>query len=576
MIDYFAHVSALRACLAAIQSAPPTDPAAPLAVSAALADAHHEPGAAILGALVDHLLQYSEAKTSKEIGILSQAAALFKNALSIMAQIEAARASLEAGLTTPTAPGVLAAYNTALTALPNIATAVQNLQVQLQTFQTNFSGNWMLPVGQEQGASVAQWAWRDVFLARRTTAFVASAQASATTTRQKAFAIGALGGAVGNLFGSAYLNTVVRGPRRSHELRHRLAAYSVGAWLRDNEPQYAGSLTAIRNALTFGQQGTPALPADIKTLAEATLGQAYPAGTAALPNLDEGYKNLMQHLSLLGDFTLPPVPPPMNNTLTGAVLKTQDLILGDDNIHPGGSGLGTNNPGIGAHESAGAVCGELLLWLIWPPQWVAALDNALSGGGSSGSPGVTAARLETISQSPAALGAINRVYGMSFSFWKALAAGRFALVLRGLLYPDSDDLSNPTFTQFLSVPPASSSYPLLPMPSSDDGTSWPTSAVETPATLAASFSTGASPLTFLTGPDFSVAAASPTLWVGMIEVPGSGKLATEWSPQLKIDWTANFNLDSDRGFLAPCWALGSGSAITNPPVVTNTLSYTAI
>jgi hypothetical protein len=249
-------------------------------------------------------------------------------------------------------------------------------------------------------------------------------------------------------------------------------------------------------------------------------------------------------------------------------LHTNDLILGHDNIHPAGSGLGTNNPGIGTHESAGAVCEELLLWLIWPFQWAAAVANALGGGSGAdgGDDEVDEAELVTVSQSPAALAAINNLYGMSLSFWQALAAARTALVLRGLLYPDTDDLSNPTFTQFLSIPHPSGNYPLLPMPSTDDGTGWPTTAVEKPATSPSPYVAAASPLTFLTGPTHSVSAQSGALWIAMIEHAGTDDRPGSDNP----------NLDSDRGFSARCWALAPGTSITSQPVIANTLSYTAI
>ena len=426
----------------------------------------------------------------------------------------------------------------------------------------------MAPVGQQRNKPVAEWAWRDVFMARRTTAFVADAQAQTTSPRQRAFALGALAGAAGNLFGSAYLNSVVGGPRRSHQLRHRLAAYSVGAWLRDNEPALSTTLTDIRVALTFGQSGTPTLPPDLKAIIRGALLKAYPTGTVGMPDLDAGYSNLMEHLNSLGAFTLPPVPQPMNNALTSEMIKTQNFpfTLGDDNVHPAGSGLGTNNPGIGANENAGAVCEEILLYLIWPPQKWMALVNKIDGGSSAGeATGVSASQLVALSQSAAAMSAIANLYSLSMGAWDALAASRTVLVLRGLLYPDPNDLSNTTFTQFQAIPSSRGEYPLLPMPSSDDGTSWPASPLERPATLPSPYSAFASPLTFLTGHPYSVSSLCRTLWEDMIEHPGSDRTYSE-----------NLDLDGDRKFLAPCWMLPSGAAITSPPVDTITLSYAEI
>src|SRR6202044_262457 len=165
------------------------------------------------------------------------------------------------------------------------------------------------------------------------------------------------------------------------------------------------------------------------------------------------------------------------------------------------SGIGTNYPGIGAHESAGAVCLTLLAWLLWPTSWIAAVDNALSGSATGPDPSFdeSQAGLTANSESPVALSALSSLFGLEMSFWQALAAARTALVLRGLLYPDPDDLSNPTFAQFLSVPHGTGPYPLLSMPSTDDGTEWPTSAAEIPATSPSPFVIAASPLTFLTG-----------------------------------------------------------------------------
>lgn len=407
-----------------------------------------------------------------------------------------------------------------------------------------------------------------VFLARRTTAFVAAAQSAATTARQKAFAVGAFAGAAGNVLGSGYLNAVVGGPRRSHQLRHRLAAYSVGAWLRDNQLLLAGTLDSLQKALAFSASGTPSLPADLETLMKDALHKAYPSGTAAIPDLNTGYTNLLDHLKLLGQFTLPPVPAPLNSTLTGE-LMIESITLGADNIHPAGSGIGTNYPGIGPHENAGAVCETLLAWLFWPPAFIIAVDNALGGDSADPSIGTGEDALEAASTSPAALAAMGSLYGAALLAWQALAAARSALVLRGFLYPEPDDLTNPTFAQFFSIPATVHPYPAVPGPAADDGTTWPASALEQPATSPSPFSVSGSPVTFLTGTTDSVSSFTPTLWIDMIEYPGV-------EPGKRRGSIGNLNLDSDRSFAAPCWALAPGTHITDEPVNLVTLTYNAI
>jgi hypothetical protein len=567
MIDYFSHVSALRVCLQALKTSPPTDPAHKKAVPEALDAAAAQPGAAILGTLVDHLLQYSQSATSVEIGILTKAAALFADGLSILNKFAAIRPGLETGVTTPNAPGALAAYNAALAELPGLQTDLQNIYTKLEAFQATFSVNWIAPVGQQQGTPVLQWDWRDVFLARRTTAFVASTQKLAATSRQLAFAVGTLAGAAGNIIGSGYLNAVVGGPRRSHTLRHRLAAYSVGAWLRDNEHALASTLADIRQALTFGETGTLTLPSDLKTLAHDALEKAYPTGTQPLPDLETGYTNLMEHLKLLGEFTLPPVPAPMSNALTSKMIQAGVSPGVIDLVGGAVSGIGTNYPQIGSHENAGGVCLTLLSWLFFPPSLVIAIDDALGGGeGPDPSVGVSSSGLTAIGSSVSGLSAVNSLYGLATSFWQALAAARTALVLRGLLYPNPDDLSSPTFAQFVSIPGIlTRGYPLLSMPATDDGTAWPTSAIETPVQIPAPFAVSSAPSVFLTGATDSVSATSSKLWEDMIEFPGRD-----------LPGSANLNLDADRGFAAHCWALDAGSTITTPPVLTTALPYTGI
>ena len=570
MIDYFAHVSALHVSHGAIANSPL---ASQKPVSEALSAVSAQPGSAILGALVDHLLQYAQAPTSVEIGLLKKTATVFAEARTMLNKLAAVRLSLETSMAAPTAPGALAAYNAAASELPAIATDFQNLTAKFQTLQAGFPNNWLAPVGQQLNQPVAEWAWRDVFLGRRTTAFVAKTQELATTTRGKAFAFGAFAGAAGNLIGSAYLNSVVGGPRRSHTLRHRLSAYSVGAWLRDHEPQYAGTLADIRSALLFGQSGTPALPSDLKALLQAALQQSYPSGTPALPNLETGYTHLLEHLGLLGDFSLPAAPAPPNNTVAGNIV-TQGLTLGSNslllqNVASNTTSFGQNTPLIGSHESAAGVCEQILVWLAIPIfSWIYSIDVALGGGqGATGSPDLSSTGdLVTLSQSPTGLSGINSLYSLALNAWQALAAARTVMVLRGLLYPDNDDLNNPTFTQFLSIPSDTKNYPLLAMPSSDDGTSYPTSGLETPPTSSSPFAFGAKPQIFLNGSaNASVLALSSTMWEDMNLYPGSDR-----------PWSGNHDLDADRGAGALCWALAPGASITSLPVNITNLAYSAI
>jgi hypothetical protein len=557
MIDYFTHVAALQVFLQATTNQPPADDQQFFAESRN--DAENEPGAALLGALVDHLLQYAQPQTAAELDTLSGAAALFQRGLTIFGALSDAREKMETALLNPAAHDALANANTARNRLPQLSADSERLREDIQAYQARYSGRWLAP--------------RDVFLARGTTLFLVKAKERAQTAKQRAFTLGALAGAAGNLLGSAYLNAVVGGPRRSHRLRHRLAAYSVGAWLRDNEPLLAGGLDTLRTSLAFGQTGTPVLPAELKGFLADTLHDAYRTGPAPLPDLDLGYRNLLAHLSLLDDFPLPAQPAPLSDKIVKLAMKA-NAYGGDyafaEAAAPPPSGLSGNFPGIGAHESADAVCLTILSW-AWPPYAYEALKDLFGSSDSGTGEKVdwNAQALTDASHSPPALRDMQTLYGYQTSAWQALSTARTALVLRGLLYPGPEDfLGNSTFQQFVAVPVNLGLYPLLPMPDSDDGTTWPASSPELQPTDASHYDAGTGPLVFLTTHHiYSVFHSSSALWEALIEHP-NGQSGQEFWPTGK-----NYNLDGDRGFQWLCWTTAS---ITSQPVGFTLLDFEEI
>jgi hypothetical protein len=298
-------------------------------------------------------------------------------------------------------------------------------------------------------------------------------------------------------------------------------------------------------------------------------------------------------LKLLQEFPVPPVPAALNNILTQKILgiglvpgtvgiqggpKSTSGGAGSSGSSGGSTSLGGSSPAHGSGVDWGKVCGTILLVVsIIGILCTGYAQNASnypgkgSGELTAGTPvgeSVTLRQLEEISQTPDGLSTINSVYGTQLTAWQALAASRLALVLRGLLYPDPSDLGDPTFSQFLAIPrlPGFEAwYPSLPMPSPDDGTSWPTSGLEAPATLSSPYGSPSSPAAFLTDPTVdSVYSLSPNQWVRMAEeIPGFTPLV-------------NYNLDADRGYPATCWKLAPGASITDPPVLTVTLNYNEI
>ena len=409
MIDYFAHASALQVFLLSLKSSLPADEQE--FVARALDDAENEPGSALLGALVDHLLQYAQPDTAAELDVLREASSLFQRGLTLYDQLSGIRDTLEDCLTNPAKTGAPARYDKATADLTKLSADVPDLQDKLTAFQASYSGRWLVPVGQQLDAPVSQWYWRDVFLARCTTLFLVTAKKMAQqqpSARQLAFALGTLGGAAGNLLGGAYLNEVVGGPRRSHRLRHRLAAYTVGAWLRANEPGLAGTLDSIRTTLAFGQDEPSTLPADLKDILTAALQETYPHGTAPLPDLDLGYRNLLLHLSLLDGFTVPAIPQAVNVVLTerasGYGNDTFGEAVEDDS---GPSWIATQ------WDDAKKECGKIVDWFEHAADTIGHLF-------SSPDPepvGTSQQALQAKSQSAEILGQFSTLYGLQFSAW---------------------------------------------------------------------------------------------------------------------------------------------------------------
>ena len=101
----------------------------------------------------------------------------------------------------------------------------------------------------------------DVFLARRTDAFVRTVYRRALDPALRSFAFGVLSSYHGNACGSAYLEQVVGGPRRSHRFRNRVARNAIGSWFAQTRPEvnaaYAIPPTSYASAATPRPQRYP-------------------------------------------------------------------------------------------------------------------------------------------------------------------------------------------------------------------------------------------------------------------------------------------------------------------------------
>jgi hypothetical protein len=439
--------------------------------------------------------------------------------------------------------------------------AVNSLAAGLQAIRSQIEGlNFIPRHGQDLDEPVGDWDWRDIALSRRTGAFVTNLvkQASASgSARQLSFAFGALSAYGANVVGSSYINGTAGGSRRSHGLRFRTASYTVGSYLLQQLPTLTMPLATMRTAISFGSPNSPALPSELNDLLMAAAKVAYnKPGLPALPDFRAAYKNLMEHLRLLDSFGDLPVPTPIDSTLQQQLdtLYTQsDPPYGPSPSSQQGSGFTFSSIPKWA-DVLTALCfifADLNYWeeTVHP---ATGIDPYITDNEDS----------LTTTAGPFS---VDVLFKMHCSLYDLAASGRSFLARTGLLYPTTDDLLDPTFQQFLSLPASSgvSTFPHQRLQDASLFLTYPTTPVEDPATSATQFMAGDLPTAIIEGSsgarNDSVAVILSQLWGN----PLGNREASE----------ENLNLDADRGYGFSCWALAAGTSINDDPVVTTVLGY---
>jgi hypothetical protein len=568
VIDYWAHSACLDAFLAGLSGGAGEQDLRDRLLPAASADRE----ATMLGALVDHLVHHSE--TDAELGLVRQAAQLWKKALTVYATVSTARDDIEAALLDPVNPVSVERFNKAAAQLVDLQGDLGALQSQIAAQHAALAPIPYLraPHPRQQSLDIASWSFTDRFLARRTAAFLGELVHSAPDDRTMAFAAGAVASFVGNGFGSAYLGAVVGGPRRLHRVRDRLARNTVGAWLAVHRG--LPSLTDLADLVSFGAAaGNETIPAPTRQALQDALAAAYP-NLSPFPDLDIGLRRMTEHLRLLDSFELPPLPkllaPKLGATLTvgpgspGGGVKPQ--AYGDD---PGGPAV-TTQPGTGdKSSSSGAICLAILAVVTL---LIAALiicigllttegkctpkrvwETIVGAGGDNDPP--TAATAQTL---VAAAGSgdgaqlVKEFTKVQGAIWQGLSQARTFLATIGLIYPTPTQLSTPLFQQFASTPNVGAGvWPRREPPDEFDSyTDAPTTPVEQPA--------GNSPMPPQVDPGYIVD-----------QLPG-------WIGELVIhffDEPVNMDLDADRGLRHRCWDLQPGTHITDQPLSVRLLAY---
>lgn len=353
MLDYHAHVAALMQLRTRLDNelAGMTPPEPKLV---AIQDSlQQEPSSALLGALLDHLIEHT-GSTALELGILEQATKIWDAFGSYLKEVEDVRQRLESLVLEPTQPDVVNKFNSlALRLQDDLKPRYGDLMAQLKDlYDQLFEMKFIPPHGQTQDAPLSDLSWRDLIQSRLTGAMMSSLLDAASADGSQAveaFAYGALARYAADVTGSSYVNNVVRGPRRAHLYRNRLARYTIGTWCHKNLPNQTLPLDLLIKFLQFGSPVAPSLPPNIKAILEKSLTETYgPFNIAPLPDLDKGYANMMRHLQLLTAFRPLPLPKSIDFTLKTKIVTQK---IQSNSAGPSGGG-GNATPSSDANSNS--------------------------------------------------------------------------------------------------------------------------------------------------------------------------------------------------------------------------------
>lgn len=593
MIDYHAHALALDETQNSLASAAITEPALVAACSQIQTDLSAAGGYALLGTLVDHLFAHAVSDGS-ELALLSRASDLFDRGVALYNDLGSVRDRFETALANPSDPAALSDFNTASMDVQLFAQKAYAMQGEVSLLRNDVSSLTYLSAHPRQlDEPSSSWDWGNLLLGRRTDAFVRNLSQLAQNTPTRAFAFGALSGYGANAAGSTYLGHVVGGPRRSHRFRDRVARNTVGSWLARKFPATPAP-GEIANRIRFGGRLHPVLPHSVEQLLKEALKTTFDLSkTPQPPDLQLGYRRMLQHLDLLDGFARPPVPavpqPVWLQKIYGdpshppPSLRPQDVGLSGD---PGGGvSLGNNSPGSSSPDqsdssSSSSICGIIVAILIiidliqafvqcigqwankhkctfwdnmllkkaWEKDPPDPRDPPTTSDVSSTSSGLTA----IASNDDEVKQLIACLFDIHTQIWEALDRANHFLALHGLIYPGSL-IDAPVYSQFTSTP-ATTSWPRRPV--NDPVNSYhlyPSSPLEHPTTTPSELPVGARPDAFLT-----LAATRFTLPV--------------WKQiAFRVIDTVNYDLDADRGFLHECWT--TKGSINDDPVGVNILAY---
>ncbi|GAB4079971.1 hypothetical protein GCU67_00720 [Modestobacter muralis] len=588
MLDYHAHSVALDEFTATLSAATFPDPDVEGARERAVQAVADEPGGALLGAFVHHLVAHA-ASDGAELDLLRRAADLWSRGRAACDRLGTIRADLETAMADPGDPGAADRLNTATVRaqeLANEAIGIDHEVDELRAAALEFPH--LPPHPRQSGRDTDVWGWGDLQLARRTDAVVRSLMRRAEDTGTLGFAVGVAGAYGASATGSAYLAHAVGGPRRLHRHRDRLARNTVGAALAAQHP---AARTPTAMAASLGAE----LPAAIEQALQDALGEAFDlTRTQPVPDLRLGHRRLVEHLQLLDRFDLPAAPAPPAQVWLARLysdpgnpppsLRPQDVdVVGQDGggvaveMGPGQPGSKTAGDSDSAKASKGCGIAVLLIILIdllqafvqcigqwangnrctfWKNMLLSKLwEEDPPSPQDPANPGVSQQQLTVVGAQPEAAEFVSVLYDAHAQAWEAMSRARAFLVLTGLVYP-TQLAGLPLHEQFLSLQELGS---FVHREEPDPVAAFhrrPTTPIEHRDEMSSPYPHGAGPAVFL-DPTSRLHAATVSfgLWIQVVR----GEQDSQ-----------NLDLDADRGWGHACWTAPS---VHDDPVDVTVLGY---
>jgi hypothetical protein len=591
MIEYHMHIAGVDASRQALYAAAQDANVAERANGLAAAIEQHRE-LAWLGSVIDALVFHAGSET--ETVLLSKCAKAWSKAVALYDELKTARIEFELALLRDDIENPVQVAQMGFDRLVRAQHASSAMLAELKGLQEEVATAPHLPSHARQADKPSsEWLAGDAFLGRRSLAFVQAMLARAGDSRGLALAAGAVAGLAGNVAGSAYLAHAVGGPRRLHRFRDRLARNTLGAWAHaQKETPASGEIASeiLRGASAPGGDREELAP-DLAAQIASAFADAYP--TRPPIDVPNAFKRMIEHLSLLEAFGLPALPesPPLIEPAGGGLMPIETGSQGD--IQPldasqGGQPLGPLEPipappgdtgqdksstpkgGCGALAFLAALLVAALVYLIWCIVRATEDKNCDPGDLLDDLVGdddtveaeleVDEAKLALMRKPERASHLFQEIYQTQLTYWQALEAAKRALIVNGLIYPETNDLGLKLHKQFLDAFSVGG-WPRRGSPATDEAPqAYPMTPTEEPQAPSPFPNHGPVLLFAAELNEPTIAAATRAALLALADLT-------------RLEGHGNPDLDADRGWRHLCWGLVPGGSIVDVPLTVAILPY---